>query len=242
MTEPHDNFSAGVGAFRHGLKQVFAPGLRRYTVLPVLINALLFGLGIGWTATEFDAAIDRLLPDYLDWLAWLLWPLFAVVVLVIVVYTFTLLANLVGAPFNQFLAEAVMRRDAGLHPEPVRIGALLRSVPGAIFNELRKWLYFGMLAVLVLIISFIPGLQILAVILWPLLSCWMLSLEYSDYPMSADGQDFFQQRIWWRRHRSLAVGFGGSVALCSMIPIVNLIVMPAAVIGATELWLKHRRF
>jgi CysZ protein len=35
------------------------------------------------------------------------------------------------------------------------------------------------------------------------------------------------------------MGFGGLVALCASIPIVNFFVVPAAVVGATLLWCEE---
>ena len=40
--------------------------------------------------------------------------------------------------------------------------------------------------------------------------------------------------------RSLSLGFGGGVMLFTSIPGLNLIAMPAAVAGATSLWVKNR--
>jgi CysZ protein len=37
----------------------------------------------------------------------------------------------------------------------------------------------------------------------------------------------------------LAWGFGGLVMLCTMIPVVNFFVMPAAVAGATLIWVRE---
>lgn len=35
------------------------------------------------------------------------------------------------------------------------------------------------------------------------------------------------------------MGFGGLVALCTGIPVVNFVVVPAAVVGATLLWVEE---
>jgi CysZ protein len=35
------------------------------------------------------------------------------------------------------------------------------------------------------------------------------------------------------------MGFGGTATLCSFVPILNLLVMPAAVAGATLYWVKE---
>ncbi len=47
------------------------------------------------------------LPSWLSFLNYLLWPLFVVLVVLMVFFTFTMLANIIAAPFNGFLAEKV---------------------------------------------------------------------------------------------------------------------------------------
>jgi CysZ protein len=37
------------------------------------------------------------------------------------------------------------------------------------------------------------------------------------------------------------MGFGGLVALCASVPVVNFFVVPAAVVGATILWVEELR-
>ena len=53
---------------------------------------------------------------------------------------------------------------------------------------------------------------------------------------------FKEQRARLGQKKLLSLGFGGSTLLATMIPLVNFFVMPAAVAGATALWveqLKH---
>ncbi len=37
----------------------------------------------------------------------------------------------------------------------------------------------------------------------------------------------------------MAMGFGGAVMLAVMIPVLNMVAMPAAVAGATAMWVDH---
>ncbi|MGC3535225.1 EI24 domain-containing protein, partial [Pseudomonas aeruginosa] len=47
------------------------------------------------------------LPDWLSFLQYIDWPLFVVLVLVIVYFTFTMVANIISAPFNGIHTEKV---------------------------------------------------------------------------------------------------------------------------------------
>ena len=94
-----------LAGFRHalsGLSLIFQPRLRRFVIVPVLINIMVFSLLI-WGGSElFAGLMERLLPadSWLSYLEWLLWPLFALTAVMVVFYTFTVIANLIAAPFN----------------------------------------------------------------------------------------------------------------------------------------------
>ena len=99
-----DNPLAGATYLLRGLYLLVQPGIRRYVAVPLLINTGLFALGIYIAVTTIAGFLDGLLPDWLAWLEWLLWPLLGLVFLVMVFFTFSVLANIVAAPFNGFLA------------------------------------------------------------------------------------------------------------------------------------------
>ena len=84
-----------------------------------------------------------------------------------------------------------------------------------------------------------PGINVIAPVLWVLFSAWMLALEYADYPLGQRGLTFREQRRLLRRHWPLTLGFGGMTLLLTLIPVLNFLVMPAAVIGATLMWVRE---
>ena len=88
---------------------LFRPGIRRYILLPLAVNIILFTAG-SYAAWHYSTTlIDRLLPDWLAWLDWLLYPLIGLTLLILTYATFALMANLIAAPFNSLLAAAVVR-------------------------------------------------------------------------------------------------------------------------------------
>lgn len=87
----------------------------------------------------------------------------------------------------------------------------------------------------------IPGINVAAPFIWALFSAWMLAIEYLDYPMANHALHFATQRRILRGNRLLAYGFGGGTLLLTMIPVLNFIAMPAAVAGATALWVEELR-
>jgi CysZ protein len=241
MSTSRGNFLTGAAYLLQGLKILGQPGLRRYFVIPLLINMTVFSL-LGWFGiSQFSMFLDWLLPEsgWLHLLRWLLWPLFALAMLLLTFYSFTAVANLIAAPFNALLAEKVELHLTGRRPAQPP-GSLLASLAPALRSELRKLGYFLLRALPLLLLFIIPGVNLLASPLWLLFNAWYLSLEYIDYPMGNEGFGFTEQHAWMRERRGLALGFGGAATLLMMIPILNFAAMPVAVAGATALRCAER--
>ena len=56
--------------------------------------------------------------------------------------------------------------------------------------------------------------------------------------MGNQGILFPEVRATLSNKRALTLSFGGSVMVLTMIPVLNFLVMPAAVAAATKLWLE----
>jgi len=237
------DFLYGVGYALRGFRLITRPGIKRYVVIPFLINLLLFGAGIWYAGDQFQGFMNRLLPPWLDWLSWLLVPLFAIGLLVVAFYTFTLVANLIGAPFNGLLAERLEEQLAGESPGDQGDGVLAMTGEAikAIAGEVRKLLYLVIWALPLLLLFLVPGLNVVAPLLWLAFGTWMLSLEYADAPMGNHGLAFKQQRRILGGRKGLALGFGAGIMVMTLIPVLNFLAMPVGVAGATALWVGQLR-
>jgi CysZ protein len=237
-----DDFSRGVGALLKGFGLMLRPGLKRYAALPFAINFVVFGAILFFGGHEFAYVVQWIaarLPEWLEWLRWLLWILFGGVALLVVFYCFTILIYIVGFPFNVFLAA---RADRALNGRPMKgpdesfwhgLGADLNSL----LQMLRYQLFWTILVgVAGLVLLFIPGLNLLLPILWFVFTAWMLALAYSDLALGRRGYRFAMQRRIFSRCRGRVLGFGCATAFMTLFPVLNLLVMPAAVAGAVWLW------
>lgn len=221
-----------------GFNLIRRPGLRRFVLIPLIVNILLFSMAIWLSAAFFDSYMTQMIPEGYEWLEWLLWPLFAVALILTMFYTFTLVANFICSPFNGLLAEAVERELTGkVQSDPTTMMQVLKETPATLWNEVKKLGYFLSRAIPLLILFLIPVVNIIAPFLWIAFSASLLSKEYLDYPMGNRGISFPDQREILKEHRVSSLSFGGSVLLLTIIPFVNFIVMPLAVAGATALYL-----
>lgn len=239
-----------IGAMRYlktGWELVRKPGLRRFVLVPLLINVVVFTT-LGWLAFSalFDwmaswAFFERFGSFWLvEKLQQVLQFVVGAVVSIVFFYAFTLLANIIGAPFNSLLSERVEQYLTGSSPtnEP-SISFLLKSIPKTLRSEISKLIYLALWSIPLLIVSFIPVVNIAAPFLIFAFGAWMFALEYIDFPMGNHGHFFKHVKSSLRKRRLMALGFGAIVALFSIIPLVNLIIMPIAVAGATALYVDH---
>ncbi|WP_101759743.1 sulfate transporter CysZ [Oceanicoccus sp. KOV_DT_Chl] len=226
-----------------GFELIRKPGIRLFVIAPLLINTLIFGLLINYSFTQFgtwiDWAIDWM-PQWLDFLRWILWPVAVILILTVVMYSFSIVANLIASPFNGLLAEKTEELLTGKEVVgyETTLQALL-SFPKSISREISKLLYYLPLALLVLIISFIPVINVAAPVLWFLLGSWMMVIQYCDYPMDNHQQSFAAMKKAIKMQRMTSLGFGAGVMVGTMIPIINFIIMPIAVCGATAYWTEQ---
>ena len=237
------SFLRGFSYVLAGFRRLTDPRLRMYVITPLLINLVLFSVAIVWIASRFDSWIDWLiayLPSWLTWVEWLLWPLFGLAAILLMFYTFTMVANIIGAPLNGLLAEKVETACCGA-PTPAGGVSLWAEVPRAIVHEFQKWGYILPRALPLLLLFVIPGVNVFAPLLWFAFGAWMLAMEYADYPMGNHGMRFRDQRELLRQRRLMVLGFGAGVFGMTVIPILNFLSMPTAVIGATLMWHEQLR-
>jgi CysZ protein len=230
-----------------GLKFLFRhPKLLSYAAIPFGINALLFWLFAWFVASRFGGWLERLVPSGDAWywavLFYLLLVLFSVVLILIVVYTFTLIGNLILAPFNDLLSEKVEWVYSGNRlEEPFRLRTFAKDLTRSLKAELgRMGLYLTGFVVLLSLNLFPPvGTAIYGVAL-PVYTLFFLGWEYLDYSMERWRFPFASKRKTAFRNAGAFLGLGAGSALLLLIPFVNLLAIPVCVTGATLLFCDLR--
>ena len=66
------------------------------------------------------------------------------------------------------------------------------------------------------------------------------NFQYIDYPADNHKLGWNEMLAWLRQKRWQSMSFGGIVYLVLLIPVVNILMMPAAVAGATLFWVRER--
>jgi CysZ protein len=221
-----------------GFGLITRPGIRLYVLVPLLINAVIFTGVIIYGVHALNEFIDSFLTGWWEWLRWLLWPVFIMIAFAVIFFGFSIIANLLAAPFNGFLAGAVETSITGNTPQPDGSLPLSREIARTVASEGRKVIYFLVRAIPLLVLFFIPFINIAAPLLWLLFGAWMLALEYLDFTTGNHGLMFPELRALVKTRRPLTFGFGLGALLLTVIPVVNFIAIPAAVCGATRMWVE----
>jgi len=217
-----------------GFGLLFKPGIKRYVLIPFVINLGLFSLAIKLLTDQLDIWLAKLLPGWLSWLEWLIWPLFAIAMFLIVFYTFTVIANLIAAPFNSLLSAKIEAMLTGKKPEDINTDSFIKLTMRTLKSEVQKILYAIKWFIPLLIITVIPVINIIAPFLWILFAAWFFALQYNDYPLANRGHFFDEVKIYSRKNRMRSLGLGTAAFLLTSIPGVNFFAMPVAVAGATK--------
>ena len=226
----------GVHCMVSGLRLITRPGLRPYVLIPLLVNFVLFSLAFWFLGYYLSDLIDWLLsyvPSWLEWLSWILWPLFLLSFAVVTFFSFTMVANLIASPFYGFLAEKAEKIVLGVDISQDQQESIFKTLISGMASELKRIGYFLLRAVPLLILFVIPGVNVIAPFVWMLFSAWFLALEYTSYPLENHGILFAEQRRRLKKTRLGATGFGAVAMLGLAVPVLNILIPPAAVIGAT---------
>lgn len=234
----------GLQYFFEGFSIMMRPGLKRFVFMPILVNILVLGSAFTWLFFQVDSWVNYLLgflPTWLHWLSYLLWPLILSSILLIFGYFFSTLANIIAAPFNGFLAEKVEEELSGIPAKELPWSDFVKDVPRMINRELVRLGYYLPRAIVLLIISFIPVINIISPLLWFLFGSWMMVIQYCDYAFDNHKIPFTQMKETLKKDRLNNMPFGALVTLITVIPLINLFIMPAAVCGGTAMWVDRYR-
>jgi CysZ protein len=232
----------GLACFRRGMALIMQPGLRQYVIIPLLINVIVISAFITYGVAQYDswmAYIANSLPEWAEFLTWIIGVLAILVGVAILLYGFTIVGNIIAAPFNAILSIKVEEHLLGrslLSNTPFAVVAL-RSVG----REFVKLGYYLPRLLGLLIMSVIPVINVIAPLLWILFGAWMMAVQYADYGADNNELSFSALRQRLGRNTLDALLFGILAYVVVAIPFLNLLLIPAAVAGGTVFWVEHLR-
>jgi CysZ protein len=225
------------------------PVLLKYILIPFLINVVLFSFlaFISWHygKTLLNQAIPKGEAWYWSLLFYLSLGFLVLVLVLLVIFTFTVVGNLISAPFNDILSEKTEEIFMGKilgssFPDPgfFEFSSLLRWASFHLGENLKEITFFVGIGLFIFFLNLIPVLGVGLSALWT----WtFLAFEFLNYPLGRRSYSFRQKlhTIW--NHKGLALGCGLGVFLVLLIPFFNLICIPISVVGGTLLYLQEMK-
>ncbi|MEL0660410.1 sulfate transporter CysZ [Psychromonas arctica] len=231
---------SGLGYLLKGIQLLRHPQLRVFVLIPLLINVLIFASAFWFLFSSITTWIESYmqdLPTFLSWLSYILWPIIIFTILFSFSFIFSTIANLIAAPFNGLLAEKteILLTNAQINDDGWQ--DIFKDLPRILKRECQKWLYFLPRMLGCLILFFVPVIgQTLAPIVWFIFAGWMMAIQYADYPFDNHKVSFLTMRKTLATRFGKNITFGMIISFCTTIPLVNFIIMPIAVCGATAAW------
>jgi CysZ protein len=210
------------------------PRILRWLVPPFLITILLDGVAFyfsyGWVRAGIGSLVSG--DGTMGWLRAGLDVVGGVAVLFILGWTFAWLFLTLTSPFQDFISAEVEQELTGVvGPEPAGLSGFFRSIAQSVIQAI----VFSLLTVVFLVIGLVPLVGPLLFFVW---SAFALGYSFVAIPSGRMAQRFSKRVSFARRHRGAVFGLGIAVAGATVIPLVNVLLMPFFVVAGTALYVE----
>lgn len=255
MNQPSEAFT-GIHYFTKGLRVAFQKGMRLHILVPITLNIVLFSVMTLFLLSEINSwltssTLQVTLPAWLSLLQPVIdfvmgaaeafiWIVIVVAIILLTTSSFTALTNLIAAPFNGYLAERAEAQQRPINYPSLTVSQLVNRTLRRELTKLRYWLTrLVQLFFLTLLIGFIPLINALSPLIWFAFGAWMLSIQYIDYAADNNGLSFDETLQRLHQHRAAVFSFGLVIMCITLLPLINLVIVPIAICGATLLWVDR---
>jgi len=239
------NFAAGARALGTGFGLLLrSPRLLALGALPALLSAVLL-LGAVGTLAYFSGDLVSWMTPFADgWAAGLRRAVRVLLAIVLVgaaallsSVAFIALTLLIGGPFYEHIAERTEQR-LGLDTRDDGAG-FARQLARGVRDSIKLVLVAAVGAVLLFALGFVPVLgQTVVPVLGALFGAWLVGLEMIGLVFQRRGLPLGARQRALCADKAGALGFGLPTYLLCLIPVLQLVVIPSAVVGGTLL--AHR--
>lgn len=217
------------------------PGLLRFIAIPFLINTAIFSIAVYFGLDFFNRTVTGYLPQGEAWywllISYALWVVAVLLTAVLVFFGFSVVGNLLAAPFNDLLSERTQeilgdRRS----DEPLSLNAFWADTLRTLRDEAIKMACFVLGMLFLLLLNLIPVLgTLLYAVLSVTFTLFFLAVEYTGFVFGRQRRSFGQQCRYLFSRKSLLAGFSSGVLALLAIPFLQFVCIPLAVVGATRL-------
>jgi len=215
--------------------------LLRLAAIPIMLNIGLF-MGLIWLIYSKLGDLLSLLvskPEAWIWLIfyYILMVLAFLLILILGTFLLCLIGNILAAPFHEWMSEKVRELEIGKKEErPFSFKVLFQEGKRIIGTQIKKLSFILFLEVLVLLFIFIP---VVGTVLSGALTLILLAFQFIDFPLEIERLSVQEQRNRFLKFPGAWLGFGAGISILLAIPILNFLILPAGVVGASLLYYRR---
>ncbi len=221
---------------------VRSPRLMLLGLIPAMISSVLLIVGLVGLVLVADDLASLATPFADDWATGARTTIRIVAAVAVVgvgvvleVLVFTALTLLIGEPFYEAISARVDDSLGGVPGGAIDV-PFWRSLPRSIANSARLFAFAAVCGVPLFVAGFIPVVgETVVPVLGASVAGWVLALELTGVAFERRGLSLPDRRQRLRARPALSLGFGVATFACFLIPLGAVLVMPAAVAGATLL-------
>ncbi|RNE64159.1 EI24 domain-containing protein [Cryobacterium tepidiphilum] len=234
-------FFAGVGYLGQGFRLwARSPRLMLLGALPALVVGAVYTAALVVFALNLPAISAWLTPFASGWddtfrVTTRIIAGIAVsgLVLIVALFTYTAITLIVGDPFYERIWRRVEER---VGDEPAGDQPFWGSLARGIRDGLRLLAASLVIGLVLFALGFIPVVgQTIVPVLGAFVGGWFLAVELTGFAFDARGLALADRRRMLGADRAATLGFGVATYLLFLVPLGAVVVMPAAVAGATLL-------
>ena len=215
--------------------------LIKYSIAPMLINLLIYGsifiLSYSWLMGSLEKWLGIENTEAGFWLKFLHTALLIIgflLVLFICYLLFTILGNIVTAPFNEEISQRVEEIITGKKEHKM---GFWEDAYTSIKGEIQKLAFYLIILLFIFSLNLIPVAgSVVSSILGVIFSSYYNALDFLDYPMTRKKMSFREKLKVTSKGRLVTYGFGFIAFLLLFLPIVNVFMKPILVVAGTSLF------
>ena len=214
--------------------------LWHFVYIPGIINAIFFFLFINWVTSNITEWVDGVfgfdcggvlgwfcsifsfLTGFLEYfIRWMLYT--ALIGVYLFIYKSIIL--LLYSPVLAYLIEVVEKKHKGIDT-PFKLEQFLKDTVRGIVLATRGILLEGLIIIALLIMTFVPIINIIQPILMWLVSSYFLGVSMLDYALERKGLNVKESIIYSKKNKSLASSIGSVFQVVFLIPAIGWMVAP----------------
>jgi len=212
-----------------------------YFIIPFFINIAILSSIFYFSFHTLKPLIDSQITGtgfFFNMLRFVLTPLLLIIQTIITVLIYSIIGNIVIAPFNDFISQKIELKVFGENfDEKLSLKFVTSNIIRAVVNLIKLLLLMIAAHLLILLLNLIPVFgNILYTVLGFLITAFFFGFQFYDYPFEHRRYAFGKKLKTALRFTPQVLGTGVGFFLLSLIPVINFLGLNMAAIAATVMF------